>query len=424
MNNDLAIHGGKKAVTISPTERWQPPYEEIKAAINERIDRNAFSGDWNNTYFKFEDKFGDYMGAKYCSAYNEGSTALWAAYLGIGVKPGDEIIVPSYTWIASIASAVYIGAKPVFCELERGKLVADPVDIRKRITSKTKAIVVVHLFGNLVNMDEIMAIANEHNLYVIEDCSHCHGAEWKGKKAGTIGHVGCFSMQGDFITGKAVPAGEGGMLISNDREIFNKIIFYTHINRPEKPGEETDEKYSKYYPANMGVKFRAHPFALAIAGVAMKSLDSNNDAKRSYRQKINNGLKDIPGIITLTEYEGSVAGGFYGGMQVIYDPAAFSELPKDKFEKALQAEGVDTSYRDYEPLHTTPLYAEGYDMYGNGMFGIAGDYQGYKTGDLPVTEETCRNIIGMPIFIDEVPGYSDQVIAAFKKVAEHYRDLL
>jgi len=420
----LAINGGSKAVTIAAEEQWTPPCDEIRNVIDEKINAGKLSGDWEDTYFKFEDEFAAYTGAKNCLAFNEGTFSLWAAYLGIGLKPGDEVIVPSYTWIASISPALYIGARPVFCEVEKGKLVADPADIRKRITPKTKAIVVVHIHGNVANMDEIMEIARENNLYVVEDCSHCHGAEWNGKKAGTIGHIGCFSMQGDFITGKALPAGEGGMIITNDDDLYNKIVFYTQINRPLKAGEQLDEKYKRFYPANLGVKFRAHPFALCIARVMLKYLDYRNDQKRSYRQKMNEALSGIPGIITISEYEKARAGGFYGGMQMLYDATAYDNLPKERFLEAIKAEGVDMSYRDYDALHMTPLFQEGYDIYGNGQGAICGDYIGYKNGDLPVTESTWANLMGMPVFTNEPAGYAEQVIEAFRKVSENYKELL
>lgn len=424
MSKELAILGGEKAVKVVAKEDWQPPYDEIKTLICDQIDRNAFSGDWKQTYFRFEDEFREYIGARYCTALSSGTLSLWAAYYGIGIKPGDEVIVPSYTWVASVAPAVYMGAKPVFCEIEEGKLVADPEDIRKRITTRTKAITVVHIYGNVVNMDEIMKIAHEYNLYVIEDSAHCHGAQWRGKKAGTIGHVGCFSLQGDFYNGKPIPAGEGGILVTDDSEIFNRAMFYTHTNRPENINDAIKPELRKYLPTNLGVKFRAHPFALSIALAALTSLDFRNEQKFQYRKKLYDAFRQIPGVNPIEQYETSKAAGFYGGMQMIYDGSLLDGLSRDKFVKALTAEGVDMTHRDYEPLHLIPLYQEGYDIYGTGIGGLCGGFTGYKKGDLPVTERTYDNLIGMPVFAQEPEGYSNQVIEAFKKVTANYKVLL
>jgi len=422
----LAINGGEKAVSIQPKEMWEPPYGEIVELLKEQVYGNRISGDWEKTYFKFEEEFKNYFGAKYCCALNMGTAALWAAFYAINLKPGDEVIVPSYTWVATITPAIYMGAKPVFCELEEGKLVADPDDIEKRITPKTKAITIVHLFGNVAHMDRIMEISRKHNIPVIEDCSHCHGAEWKGKKLGTIGNVGCFSMQGGFFDGKPVPAGEGGAVITNDRSLYNKMLLYTHMNRPQNPADDLENTYEKYTGVRFGIKFRAHPMALSIARVMLKSLDHRNELKAKYRQKMNNAFDSLKGISTIKEHADSRSAGFYGGMQMLYEKEAFDGLPIDRFIKALEAEGVNMKYRMYEPMHLMPFFQEGFDLAGVGNSGIAAqNYAGtYKKGDLPVTEKIFDKLMGMPVYTEEPEGYSDQAIKAFEKVIANYGELI
>jgi len=424
MNEKLALLGGSKTVTIQLEEKWEPPYGKIKEMIGKQIERGAFSGDWEETYFKFEKEFKDYIGSKYCTALGSGTLSLWAAYYGIGIKPGDEVIVPSYTWISTISPAIYMGAKPVLCDIEEGKLTADLKDIRKRITSKTKAIALVHIYGNVCNMDGIIDIAREYGLYVIEDCSHCHGAEWNGKKAGTIGHVGCFSMQGDFYRGKPVAAGEGGVVITDNADIFGRILMYTHLNRPQNPEDMVSEEYMKFKPANLGGKFRAHPFALSIARVSLESLDYRNELKSRYRQKLFDAFEEIPGIFPIKSYISAKTAGYYGGMHMLYDENFFEGLPRDKFIDALKAEGVVMKHRDYQPMHLSRLFHEGYDIYGTNTGGMAGDYKGYEKGDFPVTESTYAKLMGMPVLTIEPDGYSTQIIEAFRKVASNYKQLL
>jgi len=422
-NVGLAVHGGPKAVTVEPRENWPVPVDEIEAAVVDLVRRNVYSGDWQQTYFPFEKAFAEYVGAKYCVAQNNGTSTLAAAYFAAGVGPGDEVIHPAFTWVCSISPAVHLGAKPVFCEIDPKTLVIDPIDVERRITPRTRAITAVHLHGNVCDMDALMEIARKHNVFIIEDCSHSHGAEWDGKKVGTIGHVGCFSMQGDALTGKPVPAGEGGILTTNDSHLFDRVLAYCHLNRPGVVDQMADPTYKALGETVLGLKFRAHPFALAVAGVWLKSLDDRNAKKAAYRQKIYDALADVPGLYPVDTPAKARPAGFYGGMYMLYEPSELGGLPVGEFVEALRAEGVDTHHRGYGVTHLYPWFAKGFDMYdGRGIAQpMWGDYAGYQPGSLPVSEETILNrIVGMPTFIEETPGYSDQVIDALQKVASHY----
>lgn len=422
----LAINGGTKAVKVIPKENWIPPNEEIMEMIKNQVYGDQISGDWEGAYFSFEKEFKTYLGVKYACALNMGTSALWAAYYALGIKPNDEVICPSYTWVASITPAIIMGAKPIFCEIMDNKLVADPEDIRKRITSKTKAIVVVHIFGNVVDMDAIMAISDEYGIPVIEDCSHCHGAEWKEKKCGMMGHIGCFSLQGSVIGGKPIPAGEGGIVVTKDVELFNKIIFYTHMNRPFNQEDHLDAKYDKYGSERCGIKFRAHPLGLSIARIMLKSLDERNERKTAYRKKVNDALREIECIKVIEDIAGSKPAGYYGGMQVIYNSEKLGNIDIQTFIAALKAEGVNLDYRMYQAMHRMLYFQEGYDLPGLYNSGIAApDYSGiYSEGCLPRTEKIIDSLIGMPVFIEGTENYFEQAISAFKKVVANYKELL
>jgi len=422
----LALNGGSKAVTIEGKEQWQLPYDELCAAATDLIRRDALTGDWDKTYFRFENEFRNYIGTKYACCTNTGTASLCAAYYALGIKPDDEIICPSYTWVATISSALFMGARPVFCEIEENKVVADPADIDKRITPKTKAIVVVHMFGNVVNMDAIMEISKKHGIPVIEDCSHCHGAEWKGKKCGSIGDVSCFSLQGGALDGKPVVSGEGGVTLTNNRDLHNKVVFFTQMNRGGNDNDDLDEEYSKYGGERCGIKNRAHPIGLALASVFLKSLDERNAKKSAYRNKVIAALKKMPQFITIENHEGAVPAGFYGGMQLIFKPETLEGLSTKQLISALNAEGVNMKYRMYQAMHTLPYYQQGYDLPGVCNAGIAAkDYPGtYYNGCLPVTERVLQNMVGMPVFIEEPAGYFEQMLAAFEKVIANYKELI
>jgi dTDP-4-amino-4,6-dideoxygalactose transaminase len=310
----------------------------------------------------------------------------------------------------------------VFCEIDPKNLTIDPADMERRITSRTKAVSVVHMHGNVCDMDAIMAIADRHGLAVIEDCSHSVGAEWDGRKIGSIGCIGCFSMQGDPLNGKPVAAGEGGLIATNRRDLYERILFFAHLNRARLEDTFSDPLYRQMAPTNSGLKFRPHPWAMAAALIMLESLDERNARRRQYRNKIYDALSGSPGIEPLCDHPKATPAGFYGGMHFIYRPADFGGLPVGPFVKALQAEGVPI-YRNYELTHRLRIFAEGFDLYGRAG-PLTGDYPGYRQGSLPVTENIHSRIIGMPTFIRETPRYSDQVIAALKKVIAGYAKLV
>lgn len=420
----LAIRGGPQAVTVPPRERWQPPNERIKELIGKMIDEGAYSVAGAYIPLEFEKRFADYLGIKYCHGLDHGTSALWSAYYAVGVGPGDEVLHPCYTWICSIAPAVHMGARPVFCEIDPERLVIDPADMERRITPRTRAVSIVHLYGNVCDMDAIMDIARRHNIAVIEDCSHCHGAEWDGKKLGTIGDIGCFSMQGGPIGGKPVPGGEAGLAVTNDHHLHERMLLFGQLNRRGLEDEVTDPEYRGFLPTNLGLKFRPHPWAMAVGLILMDSLDERNERRFRYRQKIYDALEEIPGVSPLKSYPKAKPAGFYGGMHMMYHPEELGGLPVQRFLEAVRAEGVNMSHRGYELTHRLKLFAEGYDIYGKGSGPLTGDYPGYPEGSLPISEEAHGRILGMPVFIDEEPGYSDGVIEAFRKVTHQYQDLL
>lgn len=176
-------------------DRWRQMTEEEAQVAYDMTLRNELSGG-TPVVREFEQQWREMIGTKYAITVMNGTASLFSAFFGLGVGPGDEVICPTYTWICTISPAVILGARPVFCESDPESAMADPADIRKKITSKTAAIVVVHLWGNVCDMDPIMEISRETGIPVIEDCSHAHGATYKGRPCGSIGNVGCWSLQG------------------------------------------------------------------------------------------------------------------------------------------------------------------------------------------------------------------------------------
>jgi perosamine synthetase len=420
--SDLALFGGDKAVTAEPKENWPVPLDEIKDAVCKMIDDGVWSKSGEGTPVELERRFADYIGVDHCLCQHNGTSTLWAAYYAVGVRRGDEVLHPCYTWICSISPAVHMGARPVFCEIDPETLLIDPDDMERRITPRTRAVSVVHMYGHVCDMDRIMEIAERHKIAVIEDASHSHGAEWDGRKVGSIGDVGCFSMQGGPPGGKPLPAGEAGLVTTKDRRLYERILLFCHLNRPGVADEFTDPLFKSMAPTNLGLKFRTHPWATAAAMVLFDSLDYRNERRLSYVKKIYRGLEGIPGIDPVRILPKSKPAGFYGGMHMLYRPEEVGNVPAERFVEALKAEGLDMGHRGYELTHRLRLFSEGFDVYGDGG-PLSGDYGGYPEGSLPVSEEVHDRILGMPAFIEESRGYSEQVIEGLRKVSENWEYL-
>jgi dTDP-4-amino-4,6-dideoxygalactose transaminase len=215
MAENLAINGGQKAVT-GPLPGWPQFSEKGKKAILQPLESGQVNY-WTGTRgMEFEEKWAAFHGVQFAISCNSGTSALHTALAAMGIGPGDEVIVPSYTFIASSFCVVQAGAIPVFADVNKNDHCISPKDIEKKITKRTKAIIPVHLYGNICDMDPIMALAKKHKLLVLEDCAQAHGGTYKGRKVGTIGHAGAFSFcqSKSFTTG-----GEGGAVITDDEEI-------------------------------------------------------------------------------------------------------------------------------------------------------------------------------------------------------------
>ena len=412
MKEKLALFGGKKAVTIPYVEGWKRITEEEKRIVLEMLEREEITG-VPDVVREFEREFAEYVGTKYALSQCNGTSTLIAAYFAAGVGPGDEVIVPSYTWHASISPILHNNAIPVFCEVDPRTLTIDPEDVRRKITPRTKAICVVHMWGNVAKMDEIMEIAEEHKLIVIEDCSHAHGAEYDGRKVGSIGHIGCFSLQG----GKAMVAGEGGIVVTNDTELYERLLVCGHYGRIEE--DLVTDKYRHLAPPGIGYKFRAHPLAIGIAKVQLGRLDELNEKRAANVEYLDRELGKLRGIEPVSVYPKAKRGGFYGYRLIYYEEEL--GVSRERFVEALRAEGVEVSPCRYKLYHLHPLY-RGYNFRGKGCPYNCPHVERYEPpgeGSLPVTEDVYRRLLALPVFTEPPEGLLGQYVEAFRKVVEN-----
>jgi dTDP-4-amino-4,6-dideoxygalactose transaminase len=234
----------------------------------------------------FEKEFAEFEGVKHCVAVSSGTGALITCLAALGIGPGDEVIVPGYTFIASISAIIYARAIPVLAEIDES-LTIDPEDIKKKITSRTKAIMPVHMLGNPCDMDRIMQIAKENNLVVIEDCCQAAGASYKGKKVGTIGAMGAFSLN----VFKTITAGDGGMVVTDDDELFERAFgFHDQGHKPLRMGLEVGNR------SIIGINLRINEVTGAIALAQTRKLNDILSLLREKKARLKSAIQDIDGL--------------------------------------------------------------------------------------------------------------------------------
>ena len=289
---------------------------------------------------EFEEKFAKYCGAKYGVTTTNGTAALHLALACIGVGPGDEVIVPNFTIISCALAVYYVGAKPVFVDVEEETGNIDVKKIEEKITSKTKAIMPVHIYGHPCDMDEIMEIAKKYNLYIVEDAAEAHGAEYRGKKVGAIGDIGCFS----FYSNKLITTGEGGMVVTNDEKIYKKAQSLKDL---------AFGKEIRFRHEDIGFNYRMTNVQAAIGVGQLGKIEEFLERKIKNAVLYNSLLKDVPGIkIPFTKPYVKNSYWIYG---IRIDPSF--GVSKDEMRKKLLEEGIDT--RDYFfPLNEQPVFKE------------------------------------------------------------------
>ena len=413
---DLAIFGGKKAVQTDPGDifRWPIITKEDEEAALEVLRAGKMSG--LDVTEQFEREFAEWHGTKYALAHNTGTAALHSAMFACGVGAGDEIICQSLTYWASCLPAFSLGASIVFAEVN-DTLTLEPKDIVKRISKRTKAIIAVHYCGYPTDMDPIMDIAKKHGIKVIEDVSHAHGALYKGRLVGTIGHVGAMSV----MSGKALPVGEGGLLITNDQEIYERSVAFGHYERTTKSLTLPELKKFAGLPQG-GYKYRMHQISSAVGRVQLKHYRERMEEIQKAMNYFWDLLEGVPGIKPHrpAKDSGSTMGGWYAP-HGIYVPEQVGGLPVQKFCEAVRAEGVSTGGGANLLLHLHPVMNE-CDVYHAGkptrVANVKKDIRQPK-GSLPVSETMPNRCYGIPWFKHYRPQIIKEHALAFRKAAEN-----
>ncbi len=313
-----------------------------------------------NKVKKFEEEFSRYIKTKFAIAVNSGTSALHTALLSSGIKPRDEVITTPFSFIATANSILYITAKPIFADIDEATFNIDPDKIEKKITKKTKALLIVHLFGQPCDMKRIMEISADNDLILIEDACQAHGAEFDGKKVGSFG-IGCFS----FYSTKNMTTGEGGMITTNNEEITEKARIIRNHGQTER-----------YIHDMLGYNYRMTDLAAAIGLCQLRKLDEFNSKRIKNAQFLTEEIKKVEGLIP-PHVMPNVKHVFH--QYTIRVTEDFS-MSKDELKKRLGKRGIDARVYYPIPIHKQPLYQK----------------LGYHA-DLPVSEKAANEVLSLPV---------------------------
>jgi dTDP-4-amino-4,6-dideoxygalactose transaminase len=363
------------------------PFVDLKAqyqSIKPEID-TAVIGVLESTQFvlgsavaAFEKAFAPYCQAEHAMGVSNGTSALHLALLAAGVGRGDEVITTPFTFIASVSAIDYTGAQPVFVDIDPSSFTIDPAKIEAAITPRTKAILPVHLYGRTADMDPILEIAKRHNLVVIEDAAQAHGAEYKGRRAGSMGDLGCFS----FYPGKNLGAyGEGGAVTTNNPEYARKVRILRDWGAERR-----------YYHDLKGFNYRLEGVQGAVLGVKMKYIESWTEARRTHAARYDDLLKDSAYDLPLTPAH----------LRHVYHVYAIRHPRRDALQSFLTERGIGTNIHYPIPVHLQRCFAE----------------LGHKVGDFPYAERAANEVLSLPMYPEFQPQQQDQVIAALHEWAQ------
>ena len=335
----------------------QPHRAEFSAAIEEVIDANAFcSGPFVE---RFEKEFAAFCQTEFAAGVGNGTDALWLTLLALGAGPGDAVITVPNTFIATAEAISFCGATPVFVDVDEKTYTMDPAFLERAITPKTKAIVPVHLYGQMADMDPIMDIARRHRLPVIEDACQAHGAEYRGRKAGSIGDAGCFS----FYPGKNLGAfGEAGAVVTNNAELDRTIRTLRDHGQAKK-----------YYHSMIGWNARMDGIQAAVLRIKLKHLAANNALRRAHARLYDRSFAGLAGLIVPEE-----AG--YG--LHVYHLYVIRVPERDALMRALAAKGIGSAIHYPLPIHLQEAYRS----------------LGLERGSFPVAERCSEEVISLPMF--------------------------
>jgi len=403
-----ALLGGQP-VHVGKWPAWPVFNQKEEQALLETLHTRQWYRGSSKMVDRFEEAYAKLTGAKYCLGTANGTSALLTSLMALGIQGGDEVILPPYTFVATVNVILMLSALPVFVDTDRETSQIDARKIEAAITPRTKIIMPVHLGGSVADLDAILAISRKHGIPVVEDTCQSHLAEWRGKKAGTYGATGCFSFQAS----KNLNSGEGGAILSNDENLIEKC-YATHNN---SRGRKTSGYNFEY--ACRGANLRMHPFEAAMLLSQMTRLEEQSKTRGQNAQYLSSLLKEIPGITPAKMYDGCTRNAYHLYMYR-YDPAKFAGLPLRTFSKAMHAEGVPCG-PGYSPLNKEPYIKKTVQSRAYRALFPADIVEGWEERTrCPENDQLCQEAVWMTqTMLLAKREDMDKVAEAIRKVQKH-----
>ena len=410
----LAIAGGEPIRrTLFP--RWPVWNQEEVEAVQAVVESGCWGAQQGNEVRHFEAEFAAYQEAAHGIAVTNGTVALKLALTAAGVGLGDEVIMPGYTFVATATAALEIGAVPVFADIDPQTYTLDPASAEVCITSRTRALLPVHIGGRPTDMEAIMALAQRHNLVVIEDAAQAWGASWQGCMAGTLGHVGCFSFQ----SSKNITAGEGGMILSNDAAIGAMARSLSNC------GRQPDGLWYAHYV--LGGNYRLSELHGAILRVQLRRYPEQLARRQANAVYLEQALSEVSGITTLRQ-DARVTSNAYHVLFLQYHADAFGGVARERFLAAMYAEGINGIHAGYSlPVYRQPvLCAKNFGLATPPLFsGVYSQMPDYSQVAWPATDRACDTEalwVRQNMLLGERQDMDD-IVTAIVKIQSHCDEL-
>ncbi|MHB8417275.1 MAG: DegT/DnrJ/EryC1/StrS family aminotransferase [Myxococcales bacterium] len=392
----LAIAGGKPTVDAARHVRWPVLNEQDRAAVLGVLERGVLSGPFAPEVRGLEREFAAWLGSRHALATNSGTAALHVAIAAAGVGPGDEVITPAFSFVATAMAVLHHGAIPVFVDIEPATFGIDPAKIEAAITERTRAIVPVHLHGVPCRIEEVAAIARKHRLTLIEDAAQAHGASWKGRRVGTFGAFGCFSLQ----SSKNLACGEGGLAVTDDPELLQRANRTRMFGEDVRPEDEAGYRLERaldgdraYDSRQVGWMYRTTEMSAALARSQLRRLDAMNEQARRNASLLSEALAKLPGVTPPAVPEGAVPAWHKYRVRLDASKVGVDAPPRrvrDAVLSALKAEGVDAVLWQTQPVPGQTLFRQkvGYGKARGGQIACPWDHgrdPGYDPAQFPET---------------------------------------
>lgn len=376
----LALLGGTPACQGA----W-PPWPVFDNEERRLLGEVLESGKWwfGERVREFEADFAAFQGARFAVSCTNGTTAIEMGLKALGIMPGDEVIVPPYSFIATASAVVTVGAVPVFADIQPDTLCLDPADVARKLTSRTRAVIPVHVAGTVADMERINALARQHGLRVLEDAAHAWGSQWRGRGAGVIGECGTFSFQ----VSKNITAGEGGILVTDDEALADLCRSYTHCGR-RKGAAWYDHDY-------LGSNLRMTEFQAAILIAQLSRLEAQTERRQRNAALLDQALAGLAGLRRMVAAPEMNRRSYH--MYIFRVDESELKVSRDRIIEALVAEGIPASRGWYRPLYANGVFRNPQSEAPHAIKApLAARAADYEKTSCPVCEQVCRDAVWIP----------------------------